>query len=385
MPRLAKRKINGATRARKASPVNGHARTIASARRAGAASKRISNGHKTAVSKSPPTWIADEVFKRAKIVAWSGQITPLSVEMIYPENVAFIEALDWDHHHGPSWLDLIHPIDRARVVRFFQNVKSTGSPGSVEYRVVDTQGAVVWLCHSVDVVTSTQDGVQVRGFIRDIQELKEYQLESLRVSEREQNRIGQDLHDDLCQVLAGLSCLMRVIEGRVVAKAPEEQENLRELNQQIIDAMHRTRALTHGLFPGKIQIADIRGALLELASQIKARFNVRINTQFAGRFPKHTTAQIIQIYRISQEAMSNAIKHGRATEIEVRLEAQPTGMELSVRDNGSGFPKNESAAPGVGLNIMKYRADMLGGEVAVIDHSPAGVLVRLQYPFATSG
>jgi signal transduction histidine kinase len=242
----------------------------------------------------------------------------------------------------------------------------------------------VWVRHTVEHVSGQARKRVGRGFVCDIQAEKEFQLESLRVSEREQNRIGQDLHDDLCQVLAGVSCLMRVFEGRVAAKAPEEIEWLKELNQQIVDAMHRTRALTHGLFPGKIQIADIRGALLELASQVKTRFKVDINTQFVGRFPKHSSGQIIQIYRISQEAMSNAIKHGRATQISVRLEAQPSVMELSVTDNGTGFSKTENQAPGVGTNIMKYRANMLGGDVSVIDQAPHGVCVRLRYPFETS-
>ncbi|HEU5080301.1 MAG TPA: ATP-binding protein [Opitutaceae bacterium] len=182
-----------------------------------------------------------------------------------------------------------------------------------------------------------------------------------------------------------MSCLMRVFEGRIAAKAPEEVDNLKELNLQIIDAMHRTRALTHGLFPGKIQVADIRGALLELASQVKARFKVDIKTQFVGRFPKHSTAQIIQIYRISQEAMSNAIKHGRATEISVRLEAHTDSMELSIKDNGLGFSKNDGASSGVGLNIMSYRASALGGEFNLSSAPNQGATARLTYPFETAG
>lgn len=306
------------------------------------------------------------------------------MEMIYPEEAEFIKSLSLDPTDVGAWSNVIHPIDRLRAIKFFDDITESTLPASIDYRVIDQEGSVVWLRHVVETCEANKSGAKIQGFVEDIQAEKEFQLESLRVSEREQNRIGQDLHDDLCQVLAGLSCLMRVIEGRVVAKAPEEQENLKELNQQIVDAMHRTRALTHGLFPGKIQIADIRGALLELASQVKARFKVQINTQFAGRFPKHSTAQIIQIYRISQEAMSNAIKHGRATDIQVRLEAQADGMELSVRDNGAGFPKSDSATPGVGLNIMKYRANMLGGEISVVDKSPSGVMVRLNYPAETS-
>lgn len=331
-----------------------------------------------------PSWGVSTVFCQAKIAAWGGQTKPLRAETIYPPEAAFIKHLALDISSELAWSNIIHPIDRTRTIRFFDDIKSAPLPAAIDYRVIDEEGSVVWLRHVVERVEPNKSGASIQGFVEDIQAEKEYQLESLRVSEREQNRIGQDLHDDLCQVLAGLSCLMRVIEGRVATKAPEELENLKELNLQIVDAMHRTRALTHGLFPGKIQIADIRGALLELASQVKARFKVQINTQFAGRFPKHSTAQIIQIYRISQEAMSNAIKHGRATDISVRLEATPDGMELSVQDNGAGFPKSDGGTPGVGLNIMKYRTNMLGGEIAVLDKAPRGVMVRLNYPVETS-
>jgi signal transduction histidine kinase len=350
-------------------------------------SAHVTRARKTAPAQKPnpsdvPSWAAQGVFRHVRTAAWEGSASPLRLGRIIPESGSFVSSLPLAGTRDQDWTEIIHPIDKQRVETFFGSVASRQHPSQIEYRIIDIHGSVVWVRHSIDeVVSSGSEGASVRGFVTDIQTEKDYQAESLRVSEREQNRIGQDLHDDLCQILAGVSCLMRVFEGRIATKAPEELESLKELNQQIIDAMHRTRALTHGLFPGKIQIADIRGALLELASQIKTRFKVAITTQFAGRFPKHSSAQIIQIYRISQEAMSNAIKHGRATEIAVRLEARQNGMELTITDNGCGFPKGETAAPGVGLSIMKYRANMLGGEVSVVDNNGCGVSVRLRYPF----
>jgi signal transduction histidine kinase len=334
--------------------------------------------------KALPAWALDRLLKRAKVAAWEGLVAPLRSVKIVPSDLPFLKALKTDDRTFDAWTEIIHPLDRARVKYFFDKLKAAALPTSIEYRVIDAQGSVAWVRHGVDELLKAGRAVKVRGFLEDIQREKEYQLESLRVSEREQHRIGQDLHDDLCQVLAGVSCLMRVFEGRIAAKAPEEVANLKELNQQIIDAMLRTRALTHGLFPGKVQISDIRGALLELASQVKARFPVEIKTEFAGRFPKHSNAQIIQIYRLAQEAISNAMKHGRATEIQVRLEAQTQTMELTVRDNGTGLASHENAEPGVGLSIMSYRAAALGGEVAVQNAATDGVIVRLSYPFESA-
>jgi signal transduction histidine kinase len=312
-------------------------------------------------------------------MAWEGKVSPISATSLYPADAAVFKSLPTAS--PANWHRCIHPLDRARAQLHFAKLTAKNLPASIDYRLIDKYGSILWIRHSVQEIEGRGKNAVVRGFVTDIQKEKGYQLESLRVSEREQNRIGQDLHDDLCQVLAGVSCLMRVAEGRIAAKAPEEAGNFKELNQQIIDAMHRTRALTHGLFPGKILIADIRGALLELSSQVKARFSVEIQTQFKGRFPKHSSAQIIQIYRIAQEAMSNAIRHGRATRIEANLESFPDRMELTIRDNGSGLTKSDTSTGGVGLHIMHYRAGILGGELSIANSTPSGVTACLRYPF----
>ncbi len=320
----------------------------------------------------------ERLLKFTKVALWEGTLAPLQLSAVAPQHLPFLSGLKWSGRQAPIWHDIIHPLDRDRVGAFFQGLTASALPASIEYRVVDAQGSVVWVRHGVDEISAKK----ARGWIEDIQREKEFQLESLRVSEREQQRIGQDLHDDLCQVLAGLSLLMRVVQGRIAVKAPEEVATLTELNQQLVDAMQRTRALTHGLFPGKVQVSDIRGALLELVSQVRARFSVEIQMKFEGRFPKHAPAQIIQVYRIVQEAISNALKHGRAKKIDVLLEARADRMELTVTDDGSGLGSSENASPGVGLSIMNHRAAALGGEVVVQNGTSSGVIVRLKYPFA---
>ncbi len=357
------------TAARKASP------------RSNSAEKRAKNGTRPSLARdtdSRPAWALNQVFGQARIIAWQGRPDPLAAETLYPADAALLRSLP--AIASRKWYRCIHPLDAGRVARHFTQLDAQMLPCSIDYRLIDKNGSIIWVRHSTTEITSGARRV-IRGFVTDIQTEKGYQLESLRVSEREQNRIGQDLHDDLCQVLAGVSCLMRVAESRIVAKAPEEADNFKELNQQIIDAMHRTRALTHGLFPGQIQIADIRGALLELNSQLKARFPIELEVKFSGRFPKHSSAQIIQIYRIAQESITNAVKHGRATSVQVSLAAHPEHMELLVKDNGSGFDKSDSSTGGIGLHIMHYRAGILGGELAIENNREGGVTVCLHYPF----
>jgi signal transduction histidine kinase len=324
-------------------------------------------------------WIYNEIFEETRTIAWEGTARPLVAKSIWPHTHSFVRALPLAINH--AWHRCIHPLDREKVRRHFRTIADRALPVYIDYRLIDKNGSIVWVRHATREVIGRGAKVLTRGFVSDIQTEKAYQLESLRVSEREQNRIGQDLHDDLCQVLAGVSCLMRVAEGRITTKIPEEALTFKELNQQIIDAMHRTRALTHGLYPGKIQIADIRGSLLELAEQVKTRFNLKVRVQFKGRFPRHNPEQIIQIYRIAQEAISNAVRHGGATQVDVKLEALADEMELTVRDNGSGLGKADVSAGGVGLHIMNYRATSLGGSVTIANVSGGGVTACLRYPF----
>lgn len=333
---------------------------------------------------SPIVDANERLLKHTKVAVWEGQLTPLSIHSVSPQHLSFLSGLKLDSSRPQAWSDIVHPLDRVRVKEFFNGLAAHSLPASIEYRVVDAHGSVVWIRHGVDELFGSRADAGARGWIEDIQREKEFQLESLRVSEREQHRIGQDLHDDLCQVLAGLSCLMRVVESRISVKAPEEVATLKELNQQLVDAMLRTRALTHGLFPGKVQVSDIRGALLELVSQVRARFSVEIQTKFEGRFPKHSPEQIIQIYRIVQESINNALKHGRAKKIDVLLEARADRMELTVTDDGRGLAHAENPAPGVGLSIMSYRAAALGGEIVVQNAAASGVAVRLKYPFVSA-
>jgi signal transduction histidine kinase len=329
-----------------------------------------------------PSWASESVFVHTKTVTWEGWASPLEASALFPRRSPLVKTVFAPKGNGPiSWSDAIHPIDKSRVKRHFDGLTNESKAADIEYRLVDKNGSVIWVRHATTAAEKRGNRLYLEGFVTDVQTEKEFQLESLRVSEREQNRIGQDLHDDLCQVLAGVSCLMRVIEGRIAGKVPEEVASFTELNQQIVDAMHRTRALTHGLFPGKIQIADIRGALLELASQIRARFKVTINTEFSGRFPRHSRPQIIQIYRLAQEAMSNSIKHGQATQIDVRLEALSDTMVLSVVDNGSGIDSAAALEGGVGLHIMRYRTQTLGGEFALRNGPDRGAIAQLRYPF----
>ncbi len=272
----------------------------------------------------------------------------------------------------------VAPGDVHRLAAYLAALPSATLPCSIDCRI---QGAATptWLRLTVLTRTGPVRARCYTGIVTDISPLKQLEDELLQISEREQNRIGQDLHDDLCQVLAGLSCLTRVLENRLAPQLPHEVDNLREINRQLVDAMDRTRALTHGLYPAKMRSGDARPALQELAKQVAVRFGVKVSTGFRGHFPAHAAQEILHVYRIAQEAISNAIRHGRADQIQLTLERKGEAMCLRVQDNGTGFPSSSAPIQGIGLQIMRHRADQLGAKIQIGNAPHRGALVVLCY------
>ncbi len=204
------------------------------------------------------------------------------------------------------------------------------------------------------------------GFVRDITERKRLEQEILGVSEREQRRIGQDLHDGLGQHLAGTELMSQVLEEKLAAKKLEtEAARAGEIAGHVREAISQARSLARGLSPVVLESEGLMSALQELAAGTEKMF--RINCQFQCRPPvligDHAVAT--HLYRIAQEAVSNAIKHGKTKQVEIRLQAAGEKIILMVKDYGVGLPKILPEKRGMGLRIMQYRAGMIGGTLVV--------------------
>lgn len=203
--------------------------------------------------------------------------------------------------------------------------------------------------------------------------------------ERERARIAQDLHDDLCQTLTGISCLVQVSASRLSCAAPKETERLLDINRRVIEAMNSARAICHGLHPAQAVRANIRDTLRELARLSRERFPIKITTQFpqgGTRIPRHAPREQLLVFRIAQEAICNALRHGGATEIAISLDKTARGaLRLRVADNGIGLKAEKNGAQGLGLRIMRCRASELNGSLT-FGANPApkkGACVQLDY------
>jgi len=226
------------------------------------------------------------------------------------------------------------------------------------------------------------DRMLFTGFIRDISARKQLERELLEVSDREQRRIGHDLHDGLCQHLAGIEMLSQVLEKKLTPKFKDGAARAGNIACLVRDAIVQTRALARGLSPVTLESEGLASALHEHALNLERIFGIRCRFDYASPVPVPNPAMATHLFRLAQEAVSNALNHGKATEISIHLTAEPGWIHLVVSDNGSGFdPKKAAPSPGMGLRIMRFRAGMIGGTLALERNAQGGVLVRCSAPY----
>jgi PAS domain S-box-containing protein len=210
---------------------------------------------------------------------------------------------------------------------------------------------------------------------RDITERKQLEAEVLHISEREQQRIARDLHDGLGQLLSGTVHLANVLQLELAEQAlPEAAEALR-ITELLNEAVAETRSLAHGLYPVGPEPNGLTVALSQLAARTRELFKVRCTFQCGKAAPVNETTTATHLYRIAQEAVANAVKHGRAERIEIALTANPERIVLTVRDDGCGFPPGPASRKGLGIRIMQYRAAMMGGALALHEKRGQGTAV----------
>jgi two-component system sensor kinase FixL len=206
--------------------------------------------------------------------------------------------------------------------------------------------------------------------------------EILEISERERQRIGQDLHDDLGQQLAGAWCLSQALENDLRPRAPEAAASAARITQTLQKSLALTRSLARGLHPVAIEAGGLGAALKDLAAQTSELFHVRCTCRLPQPMPAVEQAAATQVYRIAQESVTNAVKHGKATTIALELKASGDEATLTIRDNGCGLPASGPGTQGMGLRIMPYRAGMIGGRLEFARGSRGGTVVTCVFPAA---
>ncbi len=194
------------------------------------------------------------------------------------------------------------------------------------------------------------------ALMAEIAERKRLEREVLDTSSCEQQRIAQELHDGLCQHLAGVAFMCKVLEEKLDIQSLPEAEDSRSITDLINQALIQTRNLARGLFPVELDADGLVSGLEQLASSAQKMHGV--TCYFECEQPVEIREKIVatHLYRIAQEGINNAIKHGRAKHILINLAMVDERVILTVEDDGLGLPEQPGERNGIGLRIMKNRA-----------------------------
>jgi signal transduction histidine kinase len=217
-----------------------------------------------------------------------------------------------------------------------------------------------------------------------LEHARKLEKQIIEVSEYEQQRIGRDLHDGLCQCLAAIGCaatsLRMDLDQQGLAKLATTAAEIENL---LRESVRQARDLAHGLVPVQLNEAGLPAALQELTATTSRLQGMVCTFEFAGEDGFTHPGKATHLYRIAQEAINNATKHGKARNVEVKLSANSSAMNLSIADDGTGFKVEAQETDGVGISIMRYRATVVGGEFQIESGPKGGTIVSCMVPAGT--
>jgi PAS domain S-box-containing protein len=226
------------------------------------------------------------------------------------------------------------------------------------------------------------DGATHRlAVITDVTERRGLEREILEIAGREQLRIGSDLHDGLGQDLTGVALMLRSVVAQLRKESSSARADVEDIISLVNGAIESTRAMARGLAPVGADRGGLIAGLQSMAVRGMERYGVRAHFNTSLREPLTLDdGAATHLYRIAQEAFTNAIRHGRVTQVTIDLATAEGTLTLSVQDNGRGFDERNASNNGLGLKLMRYRAQMLGGDVTIASNKGGGVVVRCTCP-----
>ena len=234
----------------------------------------------------------------------------------------------------------------------------------------------VWLAATgrplVDEKGRVQGGVVV---LSDVTPRKLMEKQIAEVSDREQRRIGQDLHDGLCQHLVSVAFAGELLRENLAGQQLPEAAQAEAIVEMVNEAISEARNVARGLYPVRLEVDGLASALEELAANVQSRSGVTCRFSCDERVCIFDEVAGSNLYRIAQEAVNNAVKHGGGTAISIGLGAVEEEVTLTVTDNGAGFPPASGRGGGMGLFIMNYRAKMIGASLDIRRGARGGTVV----------
>jgi signal transduction histidine kinase len=213
------------------------------------------------------------------------------------------------------------------------------------------------------------------GIIRDISEQRRLEQEVLRVSEHERFRIGQDLHDGLGQMLTGITLITKNIAASLKDEVHPLADEVVEITDLLKEADEYARGLSRNLIPVELDSSGLVAALQRLASNAERLFNIECKLKNTLNIHFDDPTSLTHLFRIVQEATSNAVKHGNASKVQVDMKHDETKLVVKIEDNGTGFSSDWDQHKGLGVRIMKFRSRLIGANFEIEKSSLGGAAI----------
>jgi signal transduction histidine kinase len=203
--------------------------------------------------------------------------------------------------------------------------------------------------------------------------------EVVEISEIERRRMGREFHDGLGQKLTGVSLVASILAEKLDQRGVPEAADARRLLKLVQEAVRDARSLARGLFPAALRDRGLEEALEDLLTQIRDTSGVQAKLHIAAWEPLSDTSASTHVFRIVQEAVNNAVKHSSCTEVQVTLSMQNGSRHVLISDNGTGLTVDSESGSGMGIRLMRHRAQLLGGGVTIGVGSAGGCDVELVF------
>jgi PAS domain S-box-containing protein len=279
----------------------------------------------------------------------------------------------------PTLMDDIHPDDLARAEWANEQCQNAedGAVIETEYRIRHANGEWRWLNSRNTIFVRDTEGnpQQILGAAQDITDRKRLEQEVLDIAASEQRRIGQELHDGTGQELTGLCLLAENLVDSLRGTNDTEAQKARRIALGLRQALSQVRSLSRGLIPVEVDAEGLMAALAELTNRISDLHAVQCVFECLEPVPVEDNQTATHLYRIAQEAITNALKHGQAANLRVSLEAHGHYITLKIADDGVGIPSADEITEGMGLRIMRYRAGQIGAHLTVRAEPTGGTVV----------
>jgi PAS domain S-box-containing protein len=289
---------------------------------------------------------------------------------------------------GREIAEILPEAARGLVVAKLRHVLNTGETAIYTFESSEVAREPQYFESRAVLVHDDGIGTALSISMTDITERKRLEQEILDVSSRERQSIGRDLHDGLGQELTGIALMLRGLATRFRHESPAGVAGINEVVGLVNQSIESARSLARGLLPVRTESGGLPFALRELAARSRDLYGLTVNFR-AEIWPELTLSETSasHLYRIAQEALTNAARHGQAAKVDILLMANRNTFLLRITDDGVGIAAPAKPVAGMGLKIMRYRAGMIGAKIEIIAGVPRGTVVRVfgEQPSRQSG